>query len=77
MVKNSNGDDLMSTTAQISEKLADLVYTKKTPFTLEDIFFEIKNDYENKFELKRVLNSLKENGLLIQQGSTYSLKRFR
>ena len=56
-------------------KLATIVLSKKEPFTLEDLLKELKHTVseENEILIKRSLDRLCDNGIIIKHGSLYSL----
>ena len=55
-------------------KLANIIFNKRSAFTLKEIFEDLESDYDE-YDLKKTLELMKENGIIIQQGSFYSLRR--
>jgi hypothetical protein len=56
-------------------KLAKVLFSKKEAFRVHEIMNEIGCVTDESI-LKNILYSLVDNGVLIQQGSTYSLRKF-
>ena len=62
-------------TEKPSYKLADIIFSKKEPFTLDNIIDELSvaGVSENKQVIKRALDWFRDNGIIIEHGSFYSL----
>lgn len=56
-------------------KLANIVLSQREPFTIDDIMLELEKEgvKEDELFLKKSLNRLCENGIIIKFGSRYSL----
>lgn len=61
-------------TEQFGYKFADVVLSMQAPFTIDEILkeLEIKGITKTKLEVRRSLERLKDNGVIIQYGSQYT-----
>jgi len=66
---------MVAITEKPSYKLADIIFSKKESFTLNDIIKELRavGVNENKQVIKRALDWFRDNGIIIEHGSFYSL----
>ena len=62
---------------KLNYKLIDHIMSKEESFTLNEIFYEIKEKgiVEDKNIIKKFLEKLRDRGVLVEYGSRYSVYR--